>query len=73
MPEQLNTRDSAQDNANRIITYWERRGYDVQAKVLPLTVRNDDDVVVQIGWSVVTDMVNGWPKGLFEHRNAGRV
>lgn len=73
------TRDSEQERANRIMDYWGRRGYEVNARVVPLRQTTgvfnaeddedaEEDVMYVRGYQLRTDMICGWPRKLFEER-----
>lgn len=59
------TRDQAQFEANRLMEYWGKRGYEVRAWVIPhrSTAQGKGEGAINnyTGFTVRTDMVGGWP------------
>lgn len=67
----IGKRDDVQQLANRIMDYWARRGYAVNAEVVPFrgTAQGDgEDIKMFGGYVVRSDMVNGWPAELLARR-----
>lgn len=67
----LSSRDQAQFDANKIMEYWSRRGYEVEAWCEPLRATaqgQGENIDVYAGYVVRTNMVNGFPPKLLEER-----
>lgn len=64
----LDTRDKAQQDANKLMDYWAKRGYEVVA--YPVQVRgskqaDEEEVDTFSGWAIRTNMINGCPPAMF--------
>jgi hypothetical protein len=67
----MSSRDHNQDLANTIMDIWGRRGYAVNVEVVPLraTSQGEGETVIEhSGYTLKSDMINGWPRDLFERR-----
>jgi hypothetical protein len=71
MPEENYPKSEAKALAKTIREYWERRGYAVSIKAVPLELDPSLKGKKQVtGWTIETDMVNGLPKELCRQRTA---
>lgn len=67
----MGSRDAAQEASNRVMEYWAKRGYVVDAHPVEVhtTVQGEGGSVDSLsGYGVRTDMINGWPKKLYAER-----
>lgn len=66
MAEIIGTADGAQQAANRIMEFWGIRGYVVKAR--SVSIRGDVEGSQVSGFGVRSDMINGWPREIYELR-----
>lgn len=70
----MGSRDYHQALANQIIEYWARRGHSVNVSLVQLTATvqgEGENVDTYKGYGIRSDMVNGWPRSLYEKRVRG--
>lgn len=66
----LDTRDQAQETANKLMDYWGRRGWEVNAWVVPVmgTKQGEgDNIDTFTGWVVRTNLINGMPQEMYHN------